>query len=139
MPSTYENKTDRPTYDGNGKCTLTTSISKSGSYNPYKYTATSTVIWLDNSISGGVSAPDAELDYIIQTYPNITDNYNFTSQYNHKINGSYNGRHSKEFWAEFGHDSWIKIAVKYDPVGIAQLKKAIPTQNFRSLSNNSSK
>lgn len=139
MPSTYENKTDRPTYGGNGKCILTTSISKSGSHNPYQYTATSTVIWLENSIAGGISAPDAGPDYIIQTCPNITDSYDFTAQYNHKIDGSFDGKNGKEFWAESGHDSWINIAVKDDPVGIAQLKKAILTQTFRSVSNDYTK
>lgn len=122
------------------RLTLQTSITRSGSSNPYTYTAKTFGNW-DNSVSvfDGKTQPAGGNDFVMQSCPTITSSSKFSSTYNYKTSGSKYGQNGKNYFMTDGGDSWVKYEVVDDPVGIAQLKTFELTQTFKAQATSATK
>lgn len=122
------------------RLTLQTSITRSGSSNPYTYTAKTFGTW-DNSVSlfDGKTQPAGGNDFVMQSCPTITTSSKFSSTYNYKTNGSKNGKEGTNYFMTDGGDSWVKYEVVDDPIGLAQLKTFELTQTFKAQSTSATK
>ena len=70
------------------RLTLQTQISRSGSSNPYKYTAITTGSWSNSiSIFSGEKKPAGGNDFILQSCPTVTSRTTFSSEYNYSTHG----------------------------------------------------
>ncbi len=115
------------------RLTLKTSIKRSGSSNPYTYTAKTIGEW-DNSVSliGGEKKPAAGNDFVMQSCPTVTATTSFKSTYNYETSGSKKGQEGINYFLTDGGDSWAQYEVVDDPVGNAQLKTFELTQTFKA-------
>lgn len=122
------------------RLTLKTSITRSGSSNPYTYTAKTFGTW-DNAVSlfDGKTQPAGGNDFVMQSCPTITTSSKFSSTYNYKTNGSKNGKEGTNYFMTDGGDSWVKYEVVDDPIGLAQLKTFELTQTFKAQTTSATK
>lgn len=120
--------------------TLQTTILRRGVGPAYSYQATTSGTW-DNSVSvtGGETKPAGGDDYILQACPTITSSVIFNSTYNHETSGSKNGQEGKNYFKTDGRDSWVRIGIVDDPVGLAQLSTFRLTQTFKAQSTSETK
>lgn len=130
--------TAQPSYAGNRNLTLSTSIVRRGSSNPYTYTARTYGTW-NNSAVSGKNYPASGEDYVLQSCPNVTKSDSFSSTYNYKTNGSTKGIEGKNYFRREGENGWVKYAVDDDPVGMAQLQTFSLSQVFYANSTTTGK
>ena len=117
-----------------GNLKLWTRVGRSGSSNPYTYTATTFGEWNNSATGlwGGENSPGAGYDFILQSCPNTVSSDSFSSTYNYSTSGSTNGQEGINFRRSGGNNSWVQYDVVDDPVGIAQLKTFSLVQKFKA-------
>lgn len=119
-------------YQGEGNFALITIISKqdNGSYNTITMAS-----WEKGSFIGGKKYPASGNDYILQAIPSsfTRQSHDFYCLYNQssdsELVNAYEGTNGKEYFVTDGDNTYIKIAVKDDPFGMARLSLAILTAN----------
>lgn len=121
--------------------TLQTKISRSGSSNPYKYTAKTSGVW-DTSVStllDGKKKPAFGDDYVLQACPAVVSSSSFSSRYNYTTKGKRDGQEGANYSQADGGNCWIEYKVDDDPLGIAQLESFNITQVFKAKSTKATK
>ena len=112
---------DSSAENGNGSFLMYTAVS--GGVLPfggkYQYTAKTYGSW-ENSIWGGSDYPDTGEDYIFQTSPNTfsRDSDGLSATYSPPATTGVSG---EDFWKENGDTSYVRYAIKDDPLGNRQL------------------
>lgn len=88
--------------------------------NQYRYVARTFGSW-SNSTVGGANYPDAGNDYVLQASPTTfaRNSDSLVATYDHNPAGGSSG---SDFWREDGNESFVRYAIKDDPVGYRQLK-----------------
>lgn len=117
--------------------TFATMITRSGTKNPYTYSASSIGAWSKNSILGGEKYPASGYDCIAQAAPTTL------TRTSHSLEIDYtsgkNAINGTDYWLEKGGTNYLCFQVADDPSGSSQMSDVGLFVNYSGNSSNSNR